>query len=1013
MLRMNRLIQIILITLIFTVPSFAVVVYWTPSTPAPGGIVTIYYNAVEGTLPDNANPVYIHLGINGWSNVNDHAMSADSEPGWWKYVFTIPSNCEVIDFVFTDLQGNWDNNGGVGVDWHINLNYYWTPVNPNPNDEVTITVRNSGQGGDINWYVISQDNNRAPIAEYRPEGTILSADGKAAITPLNGPDGQGNYTLTFPPFTNARQIVDHVKFQIQWADGSWDESLFDIEADFTPAAGDPVITIDEPAAGSDISGTTTITVSGTNTENVELWGGIDSVATVYSAPFSADWTPSANNFGTVPVIARAANADGRVSFAFHDVNIAPQVVHEAAPSGTNDGVTVDGNTVTFALWAPAKNWVSVTGDFNEAFPNGQLMKLSGDTLWWFQTTLENGEYLYRYTIDGTRTIADPWSKDVSWKQPGTEYESGDYRDAFTRFEVGAQPYVWGDDDFIRPAIEDLIVYEVHVADNNGGGGTYMEMLDRVESGYFNELGINAIEFMPLNEFEGGSSWGYNPSFYMAPETAYGTPDELRMLVDACHQRGIAVLMDVVFNHLWGSAPLFLLYQPLDSWNYQDHDYVNDPYFANNASPWGYRLNHATWRTRKHIVDVMRTWVDEYHFDGFRFDHTEGIGWDGYNNSRMSYYSWWLRQHDDGLLLIAEQDDAYWINTTEMDAGWNYSYYHMAKANLQEITDGSHVYGDMNDLENEVIHWKQGYNDFYGPLNYIESHDETRVMYEATHYQGMTLEKAIKKSKLGAALLLTGQGTPMLYHGQEFGQNAPHRDNSGGPIAQPLQWSNLSTDWGANLFEYYQRLIWLRNNREILRGPAISTKLKDLSKKTIAFWRQSTEEKIVILANFSNSDQTVTLDFPAIGRWYEFTNDDSLELATNTLSNYVIPANTAHIFAKNRDWGDITTATGGPEADLPASFDLSQNYPNPFNPSTVIRYDLSSRAQIRLEVFDSLGRRVKELVNTHQAPGSYSVTWNGENDLHSPVASGVYIYRMTVQSDAGQSFSHVRKMLLIR
>lgn len=153
--------------------AFGIVVYWHPVAPSPGDSVTIFYNVIEGTLPDDTNPVYIHLGINGWQNVHDWEMTPDTVDGWWKYDYAIPAHVYVIDFVFTDLGGNWDNNGGMGIDWHISLNYYWQPFNPGPNDSVKIIVRNSHQAGAIVWYVMSNKNPLPPISQYWPEHSNL------------------------------------------------------------------------------------------------------------------------------------------------------------------------------------------------------------------------------------------------------------------------------------------------------------------------------------------------------------------------------------------------------------------------------------------------------------------------------------------------------------------------------------------------------------------------------------------------------------------------------------------------------------------------------------------------------------------------------------------------------------------------------------------------------------------------------------------------------------------------
>ena len=139
---------IILCILINIVSAQNIIVYWEPEIPVPGGDITIYYNTIEGDLPNETSPVYIHLGYNGWQDTDDYEMSyaPDVGNGWWRYIYLIPQDAETIDFVFTDLDGNWDNNGGMGLDWHISLKYYWLPFSPNPNNTVSIFLENVENG---------------------------------------------------------------------------------------------------------------------------------------------------------------------------------------------------------------------------------------------------------------------------------------------------------------------------------------------------------------------------------------------------------------------------------------------------------------------------------------------------------------------------------------------------------------------------------------------------------------------------------------------------------------------------------------------------------------------------------------------------------------------------------------------------------------------------------------------------------------------------------------------------
>jgi 1,4-alpha-glucan branching enzyme len=885
------------------------VVYWEPEMPVPGGEIVIYYNVIEGTLPNNTSPVYIHLGYNGWIGVQDYAMTyaPDVGNGWWRLNYLIPQNAETIDFVFTDLDGNWDNNGGVGIDWHISLNYYWTPFSPNPNDTVAIHLNNIDQGGHIAWTVDAGNGHELPIEEYWPEGTFV--EDNMVFTPLIV-NNTNSYKVDLGPFINGSQIINSVKFKIRWDNGEWDcgsngqVMYYDIYLDYTITDDDPYVFFipPTPSEGEEVAGPITFSLVG-SPEYVEFWINGELIETDYNSPYQSTWYPDENAFGETTAIIRAVGVDGRIAYLFRNFYLMYSIINEPVPDGIVDGVNVDGNTVTITLYAPYKDYVAIKGSWNSQFDAGELMKLSGDTLWWYQTDLSNGEYTYQYNIDGVRTIADPWSKDVTWIDPGGGWESGNPDYAKSTFEVGAIPFNWTDEYFQIPSKEETVIYELHVGDFlgiDGQIGTYQNIIDKLEEGYFNDLGINAIELMPINEFEGANSWGYNATFYMAPETTYGTPDELRLLIDTAHQHGIAVLNDVVFNHLWGSSPLFLLYQPVDNWEYEDHNYDQCPYFHNQESMWGYKLQHwhnvsgRNYRAWKHISDVLMTWVQDYHFDGFRFDHTQGIGWGG-NTNGASFYAHILHNYNPDLILIAEEDNSYQINSTDMDAGWDYSYFHMMNANLMEATDGNHYWGNMYDVRDHIRASSQGYNDHYSPVVYTENHDEGRVIYHAMQFQGMSHDDAIKKSKLGAAIMMTGQGMPMLFHGQEFGQNRASWHDPGGVGESPLQWNNLNTDFGQDLFEYYQKLIQLRKHYDAVTSSNINIRSQSNGQKSIVYWRTDGYDEVIIAANFNNSTQWIDIEFPYSGTWFDYITGVPINLESNWYGNYELPASTVVIF----------------------------------------------------------------------------------------------------------------------
>ena len=632
-------------------------------------------------------------------------------------------------------------------------------------------------------------------------------------------------------------------------------------------------------------------------DSIELWLDGNLLTTLESEPFEYLWNPSSGLFGDLQFAAKALNNDGSLSFSFLNFYLLYEVEEAEAPIGLQDGINITGNDITFALYAPEKEYVSIKGSWNIDFPNGEIMKLSGDTLWWYQTNLDNGVYSYQYNLEGIKYIADPWSEDVEWKDPFTGYESGNFQHAKTIFEVGGSEYEWSDDLYQRPQVKDLIIYELHVGDFlglEGQNGTYNTVVDSINSGYFNDLGINAIELMPINEFEGDFSWGYNTSYPMAPESAYGTPSELKDLINIAHQNEIAILFDVVYNHLWGSSPLFQLYQPMDDYDWDAHDFSICPYFDNAPSDWGYKIQHwhnldgRSYKGWKYVEDALTHWVERYHADGFRFDFVEGMGWDGdYNGA--SYYANMLDNIDPSLILIAETDNSYQINNTDFDSGWDYSYHHNLFDNILDI------YFDIDNITNHINAYSQGYGFVTGPINYIESHDENRLIYQSTEFEGHTLQDACKRSKIGATILFTSHGVPMIYQGQEFAQNTPNRDTGGYPIPQPLEWSNLETELGADLNQHYKKLISLRNNYDVLKQPPLEVKYTNNANKTFVYWRADDAEKVVIVVNLDTNIQFLDLEFPDAGTWYDNINDLEITIDSNWYGDFELEPLSSYVF----------------------------------------------------------------------------------------------------------------------
>lgn len=1002
-MRLRALTRIVALMIVGAIagPARTQVVTWEPAQPWQGGPVTIYYDVVEGTLPDDAPNVYIHLGYNGWTDVNDFPMTFTGNGGWWRFDWTVPEGVTVIDLVFFyDVNGNgvgdsgdqWDNNGGVGVDWHIPVipPDLWFPLVPNPNDTVKVSVEHEGGGG-LWWGV---NGWQEPIRDYWPPGTVRGEAGASVESPLLGPDTTGRYWILVGPFKEGRQPVEVLDFVFHWSDGTWDNNNgedYHIPFDFTPRSGDPTIAVLSHSDGDFVDSVEVIRFETFGSVYTEVWidGATHYVGT--GDDHSFEWNTGSVELGKHVLWFRAEGKDERVTFTKLTLWKIPEVVHEPVPAGTALGVTDHGDgTVTFALLAPGKAFVSLLGGWEGWDPGALVMNYdAAEGIWWREVSLSPGTYNYMYLLEGQKKLGDPYATDVEWKLDGQE----DWRveNQISRFTVGEEPFEWSDGDWQPPVMEDLIIYELLIRDFTPGGDMegVIEKLD-----YLAELGINAIELMPNYEFPGSSSWGYNPSFLFAVESSYGTPDDFKRLVNEAHARGIAVIMDLVFNHCDATSPYYQLYET---------DYDRSPYIHAEQNPWGMPdFDHTKEGTKRLVKDVVRYWMEEYHVDGFRYDNTTGFGWSGLNDYGISVFSYEAWQVNPRVYQIAEHfsslsDLTALMSVTKINSHWHDIFHDQMKANLREGPFEGATYGDLVSTARGIDFEQHGFSRPRNIVNYTESHDEQRVIWEARTNGTIDDELAVQKSMLGLTVLLTSTGVPMLFHGQEFGMATERTLDR-----NPLDWSKLESPVGRKIYDHTRRLLWLRTHYPALRGSDCNFFFSSPN-KVIVYDRSDGAETVVVAANFSRDEKTVDVPFPHSGTWYEYVNDDTFQVSGDT-ATLTIPGSKGMIFVDTKRWMEIRAD----HPDIPGEFSLGQNAPNPFNPLTRIDFSLDRRGETTLVIHDLLGREVNRLVSGVKGPGRYSITWDGTDRHGRPVASGVYLYTLMASGHTA-----TRKLLLLR
>ena len=731
------------------------------------------------------------------------------------------------------------------------------------------------------------------------------------------------------------------------------------------------------------------------------------------------------------------------------------IVKEVRPVGLEDGITYsdsDPGTVTLSLFAPGKESVFVIGDFNDWQVDLQyLMKqdsLKSDSVWyWIEITgLTPGEqYGFQYLIDGDLRIADPYSELVLHPTEDSfipesvypnlkEYPTGKTTNYVGVLLPGKPEFQWTASEYQRPAKEDLVIYELLIRDFLADH-SYSSLIDSLD--YLQRLGINAIELMPVNEFDGNESWGYNPSFHLALDKYYGPADEFKQFIDEAHKRGIAVILDVVMNHATGRNPLYRLYE-----------FGSNPYF--NTSPTHSfnvfnDFNHQYSGTQYYNKRMIEFWIEEYRIDGFRWDLTKGFTQNCSANDEGCTSSY----QQDRVDLLKKYADYQWA----ADPDFHVIFEHLGGdteeqqwANYRaDEGKGVMLWGNMNGTYNEAT---MGYNeggksDFSRVLSssrgfteerligYMESHDEQWLMFKnisfgnsSGDYDVTELNTALGRQKLAGAFFFTLPGPKMMWQfgelGYGYGNNgeqclkpgngsdgdcpsfAPDRvDNK--PIRWDY-WNNPDTEERVKLYKTWAALISLRKSSPVFTNPDNLTKSFSNRYKRLVLEHSDTD--VVIVGNFGVTAAGASGNFTQTGTWYDFFEGTEYEVTTTDQTVTLDPGEVKIFTTKQFDApepGLITSNESDSDSGTPTSFRLYNNYPNPFNPTTNLSFDIPNVGMVTLEVFDVLGRKVSTLINERKAPGSYTISFNANG-----LSSGIYFARLSTDNNI-----QIKKMTLLK
>lgn len=820
----------------------------TPATAGGEEAVTLLFDASQGNKElMGANKVYVHHGV-----VTDGPSGTS-----WKYV-----------------KGNWGKDDGIGL---------MTKV-----------------PGEANlWQIALTPSVRSyfgvPGAEkiYRLACVFRSADGIKKGTMAQGTYGWGTVTSNSDIYINLNS-----------------QDYIDIT---TPSGNEQFY---NPGQQITIKGEASSNVSEMQLLLDEGSGFVKKAEVFTGKTITYNYTVSGSADLKIRLTAKIGNSNYTAQRT-HYVIVRKPTETATLPAGMKQGVNYhsgDPTRATLVFLAPQKQFVYAVGDFSDwRIQDKFQMKRDGSYYW---ITLENlvpgKEYVYQYWIDGALKIADPYTRKIAdpWNDQWIEtsvnpeipvYNKQEFGLAST-FKTAQQPFVWNSSEntWQRPDINHLVIYELHIRDFLASH-SYKDLIDTLP--YLKRLGINAIELMPVNEFEGNDSWGYNPSFFFATDKYYGTEADLKRFIEAAHQQGMAVIMDIVLNHAFGQCPMVQMYFDLST----GKPAANNPWFNREyVGPyqWGYDFNHESTFTKNFIDDVNRYWLEEFHFDGFRFDFTKGFtnyapggNIDGFDQSRINILKRMvdkIRTYDPKAYIILE----HWASQAEekvlSDYGmkmWGNRSYDFVPATVGNPSTGSFA---GLDATSHVL--------------FFNSHDERRIAEHCLtegrssgSYNIRNREIMYERVKMAAAFLFLQPGPKMLWQFDELAYDIDINFN-GRTGRKPLVWGPGSLKYADDplrkyVYDTYAAILDLRKKV----GPQVlasAAKNHANTGETRRLVYNTSGTDIVVVGNFGLATRSVSPSFTSTGKWYDYFSGDSLQVTSTTLPVSLKPGEW-HIYTNTR------------------------------------------------------------------------------------------------------------------
>ncbi|MCU0421830.1 MAG: alpha-amylase family glycosyl hydrolase [Bacteroidia bacterium] len=684
---------------------------------------------------------------------------------------------------------------------------------------------------------------------------------------------------------------------------------------------------------------------------------------------------------------------------------------ENSPAGITDGINViNDSTVILQLFAPFKNYVYVIGDFNnwEYHPSYLMKRTPDGSRYWISLTGLNKstEYGFQYSIDDAQLkvadvyaekLLDPWND--QWIPAVTypnlkPYPTGKTTEVVSVLQIEQPQYSWRTNNFVKPLNDKLVIYELLVRDFIGRHD-FKTLRDTIS--YLKRVGANCVKIMPIMEFEGNESWGYNPMFYFAVDKYYGTKNDFKAFVDECHANGIAVVLDIALNHSFGQNPQVRMYFNPAAGDFGQPTAQNPWFNQTDKHPFGvgYDYNHEAQIVKEFTDRVLKFWITEYKIDGYRFDLSKGFtqkntlgdvgAWSAYDQSRVDI---WNRIRSQ---IITYAPDAYLIlehlgdNSEEtVLANMGFMLWGKMTESFAEATMG---YNNSKANLSWGNYKSRGWN-FPNLVTYAESHDEERIMHTTLNfgnasggYSTKNLSNALKRVAAYHALLLPLKGPKMLWQGGELGYEVSINTN-GRTGNKPFRWEYLSNSERVATLNQVGMLARLKQHVSFgsdnytydVAGTGKILKVNHDSMNTL------------IAGNFDVVSLNLTPGFQKTGWWYNYITGDSINVTNTGMTislqpgAYVVYTDVKLASSNNQQPSGLTEETSSTFSDI---------YPNPAKNTLNIQALKQNITHIKL--LDLSGKEVinqhhhNNLVNldiSHITPGLYLIQISYETHVET-------------------------------